>query len=165
MHLMIAKLIADDALRSADPSLDAEEEPEPQIRLVIPNASCGCVIGRGGATIRGFAEDSGARIKLSSQDRMLPGVTDRVLTVTGPVDRVLRAVALVATALMDDESYAALAARPSTYASGGGLLGRRRAPSEGPSAAGGAGGEGREASHADGGGAGRTRRGGAWEGR
>ena len=56
---MIAKLIADDALRSADPSLDAEEEPEPQIRLVIPNASCGCVIGRGGATIRGFAEDSG----------------------------------------------------------------------------------------------------------
>ena len=141
MHLMIAKLIADDALRSADPSLDAEEEPEPQIRLVIPNASCGCVIGRGWATIRGFAEDSGARIKLSSQDRMLPGVTDRVLTVTGPVDRVLRAVALVATALMDDESYAALAARPSTYASGGGLpQGGAEAPSEGgPSAAGGRG--------------------------
>ena len=107
MHLMISKLIADG---------EGIVDGNPQVKVVIPNVSCGCIIGKGGATIRSFTEDSGADIKLSSQDRMLPGVTDRVLTVTGPIDTVLRAVALVATALMDDDSYASLAARPSTYA-------------------------------------------------
>jgi hypothetical protein len=34
---------------------------------------------------------------------MLPGVTDRILTVTGAIEHVLRAVALVATALSEDE--------------------------------------------------------------
>lgn len=107
MHLMISKLVADG---------EGVVDGNPQVKVVIPNASCGCIIGKGGATIRSFTEDSGADIKLSSQDRMLPGVTDRVLTVTGAIETVLRAVALVATALMDDESYASLAARPSTYA-------------------------------------------------
>ena len=107
MHLMISKLVADG---------EGIVDGNPQVKVVIPNVSCGCIIGKGGATIRSFTEDSGADIKLSSQDRMLPGVTDRVLTVTGPIDTVLRAVALVATALMDDDSYASHAARPSTYA-------------------------------------------------
>ena len=78
---------------------------------MIPNATCGCIIGKGGATIRSFVEDSAAEIKLSSQDRMLPGVTDRILTVTGAIEQVLRAVALVATALAEDDGYHALAAR------------------------------------------------------
>ena len=34
---------------------------------------------------------------------MLPGVTDRILTVTGAIEHVLRAVALVATALSEDD--------------------------------------------------------------
>ena len=46
-----------------------------------------------------------------------PGVADRILTITGTIEQVLRAVALVATALSEDEGYAALAARPSTYSS------------------------------------------------
>ena len=112
MHLMINKLIADG---------ESIVGGNPQIKLVIPNASCGCIIGKGGATIRSFVEDSQAEIKLSSQDRMLPGVTDRILTVTGAIEHVLRAVALVATALSEDDGYAQLAARPSTYATQPGM--------------------------------------------
>ena len=85
------------------------------MKVVIPNVSCGCIIGKGGATIRSFTEDSGADIKLSSRDRMLPGDGSRAHR-HRPIDTVLRAVALVATALMDDDSYASHAARPSTYA-------------------------------------------------
>ena len=87
----------------------------PHVKLVIPNASCGCIIGRGGATIRNFADDSQAEIKLSSQEHMLPGVNERVLTITGASDRVLRAIALVATALSQDGCYEELISRPSTY--------------------------------------------------
>ena len=50
----------------------------PQVKVVIPNVSCGCIIGKGGATIR-LTEDSGADIKLAA-DR-ISRVTDRVLTV------------------------------------------------------------------------------------
>lgn len=109
LHLMIKKLIADGE-GMAGGAL-------PQVKLVVPNSSCGCIIGKGGATIRTFVEDSQAEIKLSPQDRMPPGVADRILTITGTIEQVLRAVALVATALSEDEGYAALAARSSTYSS------------------------------------------------
>ena len=92
VHLMIQKLTQDGA---------ELVEGEPRVRVVVPNASCGAVIGKGGATIRRFQEDSGANIKLSSQDRMLPGVTDRVLTVTGDAANVLRAIANVVAALSE----------------------------------------------------------------
>ena len=107
LHLIISKLLRDGAgiLVGHDPRLN----------LVIPNASCGCILGKGGLTIRNFAEDSRADIKLSSQGGMLPGVSERILSIAGPIDCILRAVALVATALSDDPGYEALVARQSTY--------------------------------------------------
>lgn len=107
LHMMIQKLAAEG---------ESVVDGEPRVRLVVPNASCGAVIGKGGATIRSFMEDSGADIKLSGQDRMLPGVTDRVLTVTGEASSVLRAVALVCAALSHDEGYMPHARRPSAFA-------------------------------------------------
>jgi predicted RNA-binding protein YlqC (UPF0109 family) len=108
---------------------------QPQVALVVPNSACGCVIGKGGSKIRSFVEDSGADIKLSNQDRMLPGCNDRTLTITGSIDGVLRGVALVATTLCEDASYSTLIHRQSTYsvhsplaaggAPGGGDYGRR----------------------------------------
>jgi RNA-binding protein Nova len=106
LHLIISKLVRDG---------EGLVGGRPQVKLVIPNASCGCIIGRGGATIRNFAVDSQADIKLSSQEHMIPGVNERVLTISGPNDCVLRAVALVATALSQDESYEELISRPLTY--------------------------------------------------
>ena len=52
LHLIISKLLRDGAgiLVGHDPRLN----------LVIPNASCGCILGKGGVTIRSFAEDSQA---------------------------------------------------------------------------------------------------------
>ena len=105
-HLMISKLVRDG---------EGLVGGRPHVKLVVPNASCGCIIGRGGATIRNFADDSQAEIKLSSQEHMLPGVNERVLTIAGANDRVLRAIALVATALSQDGCYEELISRPSTY--------------------------------------------------
>ncbi|KAG6410090.1 hypothetical protein SASPL_128138 [Salvia splendens] len=38
-------------------------EPELKIRVVVPNSSCGGIIGKGGAIIRSLIEDSKASIK------------------------------------------------------------------------------------------------------
>ena len=38
-----------------------------QLRLLVPAALCGTIIGKGGQTIRGIADDSKANITVSSQ--------------------------------------------------------------------------------------------------
>lgn len=95
---------------------DGEENKQtPKCRLVIPNAAAGCVLGKGGATIKSFIEDSEAEIRLSSQNQAPPGCHDRILTISGTIGQILRAVALVAANLLEDQNYATLVKRQSTY--------------------------------------------------
>uniref|UniRef100_A0A7S0RKW4 K Homology domain-containing protein n=1 Tax=Chlamydomonas leiostraca TaxID=1034604 RepID=A0A7S0RKW4_9CHLO len=71
------------------------------IKLLLPAAICGSVIGRRGETIKAFAADSGASISLSPQDRDRGLDYDRIVTVYGSMDRLLRAVALIMGKAMD----------------------------------------------------------------
>ncbi len=45
-----------------------------ELRLLVPAALCGSIIGKGGATIRSFSEDSKAQIGLSPQVLVLRDV-------------------------------------------------------------------------------------------
>jgi len=79
----------------------------------MPAAVCGAIIGRGGETIRSFAEDSGASISVSPQERGVRvadarahgPAPDRIVTVTGGVNQILRAVALIVTTVAEDPNY------------------------------------------------------------
>lgn len=44
-----------------------EQANKNMVKLVVPSAVCGGIIGKTGSTIRSYVEDSGAHIKLSSQ--------------------------------------------------------------------------------------------------
>ncbi|CAJ2668899.1 unnamed protein product [Trifolium pratense] len=70
-------------------------EPKTNVRLIVPNGSCGGIIGKGGATIRSFIEDSQAGIKISPQDNSYYGHNDRVVTLTGTLDEQMRAIDLI----------------------------------------------------------------------
>jgi RNA-binding protein Nova len=94
---------------------EENKQQTPKCRLVIPNAAAGCVLGKGGATIKSFIEDSEAEIRLSSQNQAPPGCHDRILTISGTIGQILRAVALMAANLLEDQNYATLVKRPSTY--------------------------------------------------
>ncbi|KZV34609.1 RNA-binding protein Nova-2-like [Dorcoceras hygrometricum] len=72
-----------------------EVDPESKIRLVVPNSSCGGIIGKGGAIIRSLIEDSQAGIKISPQDNYFPGLHDRLVTVTGTLREQMRAIELI----------------------------------------------------------------------
>eukprot|EP00899_Mesostigma_viride_P029329 jgi/Mesvir1/9581/Mv25619-RA.1 len=104
LHLVLTKINSEDG-----------SSGHSSVRLVVPNMVCGAIIGKGGATIRTFSEDSGASIKLSSQDQNMPGVTDRVVTITGTVDQQLRAVALIVTKISEDPNYSVYASLPLAY--------------------------------------------------
>lgn len=82
------------------------------IRLIIPNSRMGSVIGKQGTKIKEIQEASGAR--LNAGETMLPGSTERILSITGVADAVHIAVYYVGTILLEHQDRNAnnLAYRP-----------------------------------------------------
>ncbi|KAK4058435.1 PAB1 binding protein [Microbotryomycetes sp. JL221] len=69
------------------------------IRFIIPNVRMGSVIGKGGSKIKEIQEASGARLQAS--EAMLPGSTERVLSISGVADAIHIAVYYVGTVLQE----------------------------------------------------------------
>ncbi|GAA5869467.1 hypothetical protein JCM16303_000481 [Sporobolomyces ruberrimus] len=69
------------------------------IRFVIPNSRMGSVIGKSGSKIKEIQEASGARLQAS--EAMLPGSTERVLSVSGVADAIHIAVYYIGTVLQE----------------------------------------------------------------
>ncbi|XP_047955663.1 protein BTR1 [Salvia hispanica] len=98
------------------PEDGADMEPESKIRMVVPNSSCGGIIGKAGANIRSLIEETGADIRISPQDMYYPGLQDRIVTVAGALAQQLRAIALIIWKLMEDPYYHQSANTPFPYA-------------------------------------------------
>ena len=110
LHLLISKIVQEEEEKG-------EKAPGAPItvKLVAPNATCGAILGKQGATMRSFTDDSGAEIKLSNKESMFPGVTDRVVTICGSMEQALRATALVSSRITDEPAYPPTILRPYTY--------------------------------------------------
>ncbi|KAM3201053.1 protein BTR1 [Capsicum annuum] len=91
-------------------------DPRSKFRLIVPNSSCGGIIGKGGATIKSFIEDSRAGIKISPQDYNFPGLHDRLVTVTGTLEEQMRAIELILFKLAEDHNYVQSMNAPFQYA-------------------------------------------------
>ncbi|KAH7296657.1 hypothetical protein KP509_26G033000 [Ceratopteris richardii] len=76
-----------------------------QIKLIVPSAACGAIIGKGGATIRAFVEETNANIKLSPLNQSIPGVNERIVTIIGSADEQLHAVIRIASKLIEDPNH------------------------------------------------------------
>lgn len=72
--------------------------------MVVPHRLCGGIIGRGGATIHSFMDDSGAQLSVSPHNDAT-GFGERIIYITGAREAQLRAVALVATKMCEDRRY------------------------------------------------------------
>ncbi|KAK0528352.1 PAB1 binding protein [Tilletia horrida] len=71
------------------------------IRFIVPNSRMGSVIGKSGSKIKEIQEASGAR--LTAGEQMLPGSTERVLSISGVADAVHIAVYYVGTILLEHQ--------------------------------------------------------------
>ncbi|CAH8379534.1 unnamed protein product [Eruca vesicaria subsp. sativa] len=102
--------------------LHAEEgsdvEPRRRLRLVVPNSSCGGIIGKGGATIKSFIEESKAGIKISPLDNTYYGLSDRLVTLSGTFEEQMRAIDLILAKLTEDDHYSQNVHSPYSYAAG-----------------------------------------------
>lgn len=82
-------------------------------KIVLPGASVGSIIGKGGENIRGFSEQSGARFQISSRDAY-SRTYDRYVTITGTVDQKIHAVELMFAKLHEQTSSLTYQPRYST---------------------------------------------------
>ncbi|GJP36599.1 hypothetical protein CLOM_g21088 [Closterium sp. NIES-68] len=123
LHLILSKL-ADEPRRNEP----GAREGDVDLRIVVPNRVCGAIIGKGGATIRSFVEDSQATIKLSPQDAAGPGFAERLITIGGTLEQKLRAVALLLTKMSEDPTYVQYADVPLSYTGAGGRGGFNGGP-------------------------------------
>lgn len=111
MELILAKLLSELYTEDGD-----DADPRSRVRIVVPNSSCGGIIGKGGATIKSFIEDSRAGIKISPQDTNYYGLNDRLVTLTGSLEEQMRAIELILSKLIEDPHYSQSMNAPFSYA-------------------------------------------------
>lgn len=112
LHLIVGKVKSEEAV--AD-SLLSRDGKSTQLRLLVPAALCGTLIGKAGATIKSFHEDSHAIIMVSPQDRQPAGVPDRVVKITGELEHIMRAVALILSRLSSNPNYDRFTSERTSY--------------------------------------------------
>jgi predicted PilT family ATPase len=77
----------------ADGKRSKVEAEEPTVlKMLLPNESAGRVIGKAGAVLKQIMDDSGARVRFSATDEVIPDTGERIITAVGSAE----AVALVA---------------------------------------------------------------------
>lgn len=117
VHLVLGKIREETALSDEEePSTD--EDGNLRVKLCIPIRLCGAVIGKGGSTVRGFMEDCKADIRIQGQDTLLPGVSERLVTVKGTIAQIMRAFGLILSKLSEDPKYDEYADQPISPGSG-----------------------------------------------
>ncbi|KAK7858898.1 protein btr1 [Quercus suber] len=110
VELVLAKLLSEIHAEEGD-----DAEPRTKVRLIVPNSSCGGIIGKAGSTIKSFIEESQAGIKISPQDNNYYGLNDRLVTVTGTLDEQMRAIDLILCKLAEDPHYSQSMNAPFSY--------------------------------------------------
>ncbi|KAK8517091.1 hypothetical protein V6N13_092378 [Hibiscus sabdariffa] len=111
MELILEKLLNELNIEDND-----DVGPRTKVRLIVPNSSCGSIIGKGGATIKSFIEDSQAGIKISPLDNNFYGLNDRLVTLTGTLDEQMQAIELMLSKLCEDPHYSQAMHAPFSYA-------------------------------------------------
>lgn len=121
LHLILSKVSEDGD--GGGKGEDSSDRGASELRIVVPNKVCGAIIGKSGATIKSFVDDSGASIKLSSQDPSSSAVSERLVTIGGSLEQQLRAVALILTKMSEDPSYVQYGNVPLSFTAGAGAGG------------------------------------------
>jgi len=85
-------------------------------KVSIPAACGGLILGRAGATIRSIAEESGAKVLMTSKDEAL-FTHERVLTISGEASQCMKAAELVILKLEEQDEIEPYVNRGTTYSS------------------------------------------------
>lgn len=80
-----------------------EEEDEVYLKMMIPAAVAGGVIGRGGDKIGQIQKEAQVRMKMSKNNEHYPGTQERVCLIIGSVKSVLKAHSMVVERMQEKD--------------------------------------------------------------
>ncbi|WPT14109.1 Protein BTR1 [Picochlorum sp. SENEW3] len=84
------------------------------LKILVSNASVGCIIGKGGRTISEIQADTGAKVVVSRSNEFYPdaiGNKDRVVLISGDVAEIVKGLTAVLDKLQQEEGSAAVVVR------------------------------------------------------
>jgi heterogeneous nuclear rnp K-like protein 2 len=90
---------AHDDASAEKPAVVADGNSELTLRALVSTKEAGVIIGKGGKNVAELRELTGVKAGVS---KVVPGVHDRVLSVTGTLDGVAKAYAIIAQTLLDN---------------------------------------------------------------
>ncbi|KAF9354027.1 hypothetical protein BGX34_011248 [Mortierella sp. NVP85] len=79
---------------------DSDVPSNMAIRALVSTKEAGIIIGKSGKNVNEIREQSGSRVNISE---IVPGATERVLTITGRLDTIAKAYALVAQKFIGEQ--------------------------------------------------------------
>ncbi|EKM83808.1 hypothetical protein AGABI1DRAFT_117279 [Agaricus bisporus var. burnettii JB137-S8] len=104
-----------DQAPSPPPSRSPSHSPAPQdsltLRALVSTKDAGVIIGKAGKNVADLREQTGVKAGVS---KVIPGVHERVLTVSGSVDAVAKAYTLIITQLVTASPASPVVSSPST---------------------------------------------------
>ncbi|KAJ3407834.1 hypothetical protein CcCBS67573_g01534 [Chytriomyces confervae] len=86
------------AADNAEPSSPTDSTPQVTLRALVSTKEAGVVIGHGGKNVADIRDETGVKAGVS---KVIPGVTERILTITGSFVGVAKAFAMIAKLLVD----------------------------------------------------------------
>ena len=120
LSLILAKLVREGVAplspKSKPPPSPAaaSEPPRLLLKLLVPQPLCGIIIGKSGVTIRNCAQETRTAIRVNAVEGAGPlSEAYRIVTVAGPQECVLKAIALLVLKQSEDQKFPLFAELPS----------------------------------------------------
>ena len=106
--------------RAVVESRDPEADPPPvhlAVKLLVPQNLCGIIIGKHGATVRTYSNDTSTLIRVTAPEGPAIGLNHRVVTINGAPENCLKAIALLTLKQAEDPKYSMYSELPGSYSS------------------------------------------------
>lgn len=105
LNCVIEKIRQEPPAMRLNPAMTYDRERAKQMKIVVPNSTAGLIIGKSGATIKYIGDQTGARIQVSQKNaETVPG--ERVIGITGSLEQVQAACAVIAAKVQEDPEHA-----------------------------------------------------------
>lgn len=105
LEFVIDKIRQEPQQAKMNANIQFDTERAQRMKIVVPNSTAGMIIGKGGAVIKSYSEQTGARIQISQKDaESVAG--ERIVCVSGSEEQVKAACAIIATKVQEDPEHA-----------------------------------------------------------
>lgn len=85
------------------------------VKLLVPQQLCGIIIGRGGATVKAYSQQTETQIRVVAPEGPAVAINHRIVAVNGTQEAVLKAVALLIIKQAEDPKFASFGDLPISW--------------------------------------------------